>query len=321
MATMRLTMLRSGAAPMLALAVGSLLAAAPAAPPPQPATPQTGATWAPDAQAPTEAEVHERAAKLTDNQHDDDTALDQYERIEHYVERTGGPNSRVLLDKTYRMVPDGGGTSKLLIEDHGTPGDPQEYRRQLQTLADILKVMANPNDSRAKAAYEKYEKRKRDRAEFLDVARSAFIVKWQDREMWNGRTCDVFTLNSDPSFHPHSIFQDALAHVTAKIWVDRQTNQLARGEADVTSDTYFGGGILGRLSRGSKISMEQAEVAPGVWLPTRYQYDFSGRKFLFSFEQHETIEVTHYRRIGPPGEALAAIQKELAAGKPTPGDP
>jgi hypothetical protein len=67
--------------------------------------------------------------------------------------------------------------------------------------------------------------------------------------------------------------------------------------------------------------MEQAEVAPGIWLPTLYQYDYSGRKFLFSFAQHQTIEASHYRRIGPPSEALVAIQNELTSGKPTPGDP
>ncbi len=182
-------------------------------------------------------------------------------------------------------------------------------------------MMANPNDPRAKTAYEKYQKRQHERAEFVDMSQTAFVVKWQDREVWNGRPCDVFTLTPDPNFHPHSMYQDAMAHVTGKIWVDRETGQLARGEADVTSDIYFGGGILGRLARGSKVSMEQAEVAPGIWLPMRYQYDFSGRKFLFSFEQHQTIEVSHYQRIGPPSQALLAIQKELATGKPTPGDP
>jgi hypothetical protein len=263
MVAMRLTMLRRCVVSIVALTMGPLLVAGapslrtgPAVPPAQTGAAQTGAAWNPDEQAPTDTEVRERAAKLVENQHNDDAALDQYERVEHYVEHTGGASPRVVLDKTYRIVPTGGGTAKLLVADHGMPSDPQEYRRQMQLLVGILEMMANPGDSRAKAASEKYQKRKHDRAEFVDVARTAFIVKWQDREMWSGRVCDVFVLTSDPSFHPHSIFQDALAHVTAKIWVDRETNQLARGEAAVTGDTYFGGGILGRLSRGSKVSME-----------------------------------------------------------------
>jgi len=273
------------------------------------------------AKAPAETEIHERAAKLIQNQHTNDAALEQYERVEHYVERTTGPNSRVILDKTYRIVPNGGGTTKILLSDHGMPIDPKDYRRELELLRGILEMMAHPDDSRAKAAYEKYQKRQRERADFVDVARSAFVVKWEGRETCDGRACEVFVLNPDPNFHPHSMYQDAMAHVTGKIYVDRETNELIRGQMDVTSDIYFGGGILGRLSRGSQVSMDQAEVAPGIWLPTRYQYDFSGRKFLFSFTQHQTIEASHYRRIGPPAEALAAIQKELATGKPAAGDP
>jgi hypothetical protein len=269
----------------------------------------------------SDAEVNERAAKLIENQHKDDMALETYERTEHEVDRTTGTSTHVILDKTYRVIPTGGGTMKLLVSDHGMPVDPKEYLQQLGTLRGILEMMANPGDSRAKAAYEKYEKRQHDRAEFLDMARTQFVVKWQGREFLNGHMCEVIALTPDPNFHPHSIYQSAIAHVTAKIWVDRESNQLVRGEAYVTSDTYFGGGILGKLSRGSKVSMDQAEVAPGIWLPADYQYDFSGRKFLFSFEQHQAIEASHYRRIGPPSEALAAIQKELASGKSAAGDP
>src|SRR5208337_2681921 len=119
----------------------------------------------------------------------------------------------------------------------------------------------------------------------------------------------------NPDFRPHGLFQDALAHVVAQIWVDRETTQMAHGEARVTSDVSFGGGFLGKLYRGGVVSMEQAEMTPGIWLPTHYQYDYSGRKFLFSFEQHQSIDASRYRRVGTPGEALLLVQSELAHGK------
>ena len=117
------------------------------------------------------------------------------------------------------------------------------------------------------------------------------------------------------------MFQDAFAHTTAKLWVDRQMTQIVHGEAHVTSDISFGAGILGKLYRGSVVSMDQAEIAPGIWLPTRYQYDYAGRKFLFTFDQHQIIEVGRYRRMGPPNEALQAVQNELSNGKTFSEDP
>ena len=59
------------------------------------------------------------------------------------------------------------------------------------------------------------------------------------------------------------------------------------------------------------------KVAEGVWLPTRMQYDFKGRKFVFGFELHEAVEASHYRHIGGPRLALAAIRRELNSAQAT----
>jgi hypothetical protein len=91
---------------------------------------------------------------------------------------------------------------------------------------------------------------------------------------------------------------------------------MVRGEAHITRDISFGGGILGKVYRGGVFSMEQAEVSPGIWEPTRYQYDFGGRKFVFSFDEHEVVEASRYRRVGPPKDALVVVQNELASSKP-----
>jgi hypothetical protein len=57
--------------------------------------------------------------------------------------------------------------------------------------------------------------------------------------------------------------------------------------------------------------MVQEEVAPGIWLPTLYDYELDGRKFLFAFGIHEHTEVTRYRRVGPPPEAVEIMRNEL----------
>jgi hypothetical protein len=55
---------------------------------------------------------------------------------------------------------------------------------------------------------------------------------------------------------------------------------------------------------------ERYEIFPGCWLPTFAQYDFDGRKLFMNFSIHERTFYTRYRYIGPPHEALQAIQKE-----------
>jgi len=273
------------------------------------------------AQAPTDAEIRARSDKLIANQHRDDKALDEYERVERHRDLTAGANPHTIEDHTYRVVPNGGGTQKILLKDAGKPTDPAEYRRQLQAWESVLEIMLKPNDSRTKTAQEKYDKRMHERADLVDAMKDAYTVKWLGLETRNGRLCDVIQLDPNPNFHPRSIFQEALAHATAKIWVDHTEDQLVRGEALITHDISVGGGIVGKLYRGSSFSMEQAEVSPSIWLPTRYQYDFTGRKFFFGFEQHQIIDASRYRRVGPPKEALALVESELASGKTFSEDP
>ena len=269
--------------------------------------------------APPAAQIEVRAQRLVANQHHNDTALEQYERIEHQVSRTGGENPRVLEDRIFRVVPTGSGTMKLLLKTDGRATDPAEYRKQLQAWVDLLSLMLKPDDPRTKSANAKWQKKQQDRAELVDASRQAFSITWVGREERNGRDCDVLDLQPNNSFRPRTVFQDAITHVIAKIWVDRDSNQMVRAEAHLLRDVSFGGGILGKLYRGGVFSLEQAEVSPGLWLPSRYQYDFTARKFLFTFEEHQYIEAGQYHRDGPPAEALAIAANELATGKMTYG--
>jgi hypothetical protein len=272
-------------------------------------------------QPPSDAEIHERAQKLIENQHRDDAAIDEYERIEHHVDRTAGANPRVLEDKLYRVVPTGTGSLKILLKQDNKLTDPVLYRQQLQTWKELLELALKPDDPRAKLTYSKWQKKKTDRADLVDATRQAFLTKWIGRETVNGRPCDVFELDPNPNFHPHTIFQDAMTHITAKLWVDREQVQLARAEAHVMRDISFGGGILGKLYRGGVFSFQQTEITPDIWLPARYQYDFMGRKFLFTFEEHQYIEASQYRHDGLPKQALALVESEIASGKVVNGDP
>jgi hypothetical protein len=270
---------------------------------------------------PTEAQIRERTQRLLANQHRDDEAMDQYERVERRIDYTSGPNPRTVDDKTYRVVPTGGGTLKILVKNGEVQADPNDYHQQLLLWESILQMMSQPDSSKAKSAYEKYDKRKRERAQFVDAAASAYVAKWVRRETYNNRVCDVFELDPNPQFHPHSMFQDAFSHIAAKAWVDHDQDQIVHAEGRVLSDISFGGGILGKLYKGGFVSMDQAEVTPGIWLATRYEYDFSGRKFFFSFDEHQITYASHYRRVGTPQEALALVQNELAGRKPFIEDP
>ncbi|MFY9691643.1 MAG: hypothetical protein WAJ86_17020, partial [Candidatus Acidiferrales bacterium] len=67
---------------------------------------QTGASTkivrASPAQAPPADEIQAHAKKLIENQHKNDQALEEYERIERYQDFTTGASPQTIQDKVYR---------------------------------------------------------------------------------------------------------------------------------------------------------------------------------------------------------------------------
>jgi hypothetical protein len=267
------------------------------------------------------AEVQELSARVIANQHHNDRMLDQYERIEHTVIRKPGTNPPVIQQETLsRILPTGTGIMRLPLTAPGKPANPAAYRAQLVYLANVLNVVAHP-DATEQQTLDHYQKRQKDRADMVSNVGSAFRFSWLGRETRDGHPLIKLQMDPNPSFHPTSPTAQVLTHVRAVVWVDESNAQVVHLEAEVISDVYFGAGIIAKLYRGGRFTMDQAEVAPGVWEPVRYDYNFDGRKFVFGFGDHETTDFTEYRRVGPPAEELQAVGNELntsAADPPRP---
>ena len=129
-----------------------------------------------------------------------------------------------------------------------------------------------------------------------------------------------YRMEPNPNFHPTSRLATIFTRVRGFVWIEEESNQLARVEGDIIEDLSIGL-FLGKIYKGSHFMQERYEVSPGVWLPSFLEYDFDGRKFLMSFAIHERTFYTNYKRIGAPKEALAAIRAELNNGARSPADP
>src|SRR5215469_15074036 len=234
---------------------------------------------APDQTPLTDEQVHDLMVRTIANQHRDDAALDSFERIEHRVSRANDSGGTVRDERTLRVVPTGSGTLRILLRQNGSPVPAALYQRQLRDWENILQVAVHPDDP---------------------------------REISDGRTLEKLQLDPNPNYQPHDDPSDLLTHARATVWVDPEAAQLASVDATVIRAVNFGGGVLGKIYRGGTFHMEQAPVAPDIWEPSLYQYDISGRKFLFSFTMHEATSTTHYNFLGEPQKALEVAKDDLA---------
>jgi hypothetical protein len=275
---------------------------------------------------PTSEQIRLLFERTAENQHRNDRAVEEFERMEHVVTHGAGDSSIAVSDRTDRVLPSGTGTMKLQVAENGIPVSQDLYRRELQYAVGALSLAIHPNE-RYKQDLLKFERRQRDRAELVDTGIKAFRITWAGWETHSDpaggrepRTLAKFTLEPDPNYKPTSRVAVTFEHVRAMVWIDESAAQFARLEGDITSDITFGGGIAGKIYHGGHFIMEQSEIVPGLWLPTLYTYDVDGRKFLFGFGLHERTEVSRYRHVGLPQQSIELIRNELnnlAAATPT----
>jgi len=267
---------------------------------------------------PSPQELQALLNRVVANQHHNDNQLQLFEWNERQIVQQHA-NDKPSEDKTWRVIPTGTGTVRVLLQDAGIPVDPAMYRKQLQDAEQALVNSTNPNLAREKQDEAKFARRKHDRDELVDAIRNAFVYKFQGREVRDGRTLAKFSAEPNPDYHPTSRMTAMLLHVRGTAWVDESAGQVVRLDAEIFKDISFFGGIAGKIYHGSRIVLEQGQVAPGIYMPTRYEFDAAGRKFLFSLEIHKKTEESRYRRIGPPREALGTIRRELSSGGPPAG--
>ena len=253
--------------------------------------------------------------RIIADQHNDDAVLDLYERIERRETRKTASESASTQVQVFRVVPSGTGTDRIPVGADGKPMDREVYAAELRTLENALIRATEPSDRAQRDALARFAKRRKDRAELVDALRDAFVYTWLGREERGGRVLAKFQLDPNPEYKPTSRLTGIFSHVRGVAWVDESAGQLARVEAEITNDISLGGGLVAKVYKGGRFVMDQTEVAPGVWLPVLYDYNFEGRKFFFGIGVHERTTVSQYKRIGPPKEALAVIRAELSNPK------
>lgn len=270
-----------------------------------PAGAQSGAA------APSPEEMRRLVERMISNTHRNDEAIEEYERVERWIERRSEKDPQARLDKTYRVVPTGTGTLKVILKENGQPVAPAYYRDELRQLAQALEWAVDPGDPKQKARVDKWKKRSGDRYQAVEAFRDAYTVAWLGPESLEGHSLVKIHFEPKPDFQARSIGADLLSNSRVTLWLDGDA-QVLRLEAELVRDMAFGGGLLGKIYKGSRVTIDQMEVAPGLWMPRSMHYQVRGRKFLFSQQQWRSGEAGDYRRIGPPREALSVVRAELA---------
>jgi len=248
-------------------------------------------------------------SRVIANQKRVDADLNVYERVERVEIRKTGSDPKPSEVKVWRVFPAGTGTSKIPLSAEAKPTSAEGYRAALEKLQTTL-VWAAETGPAQREAYAKVERRKKERNELIDSTRKAFLFTKIGEEMRGDRVLEKYEMTRNPAFKPSTRNEMLFTRIAGTLWIDKETSELAKIEGHVTEDITLAL-FLAKVYRGSYFMQEWYEMSPGVWLPSYQQYDFDGRKFVVPFSIHERTFYTHYRRVGPPREAVEVVRGEL----------
>jgi len=242
-------------------------------------------------------------------QHRSDEALDEYDRTERIVY---SDHDQKTTDTTSRLVPVGGGEMRVDMNRNGQPVPPAEIAQEWRDVEGMIESRTHTDDPAVKKEYEKQANRRREIAKMVDAINDAFFFRYAGRTLREGRSVVELDYQPNPEFKSSLRYAWAYKDVAGKVWVDEASGCVVRLEAQLLHDIPVGGGIVGKVYSGARMELEQAEEAPGIWLPTFSSYDVEGRKFLFPASFHRKLYASDYRHIGPPAQALALLRSEHA---------
>jgi hypothetical protein len=266
-----------------------------------------------------DAQVRAMVQRAIAVQHRSEDALDEYDRTERVISRDGDDQSTETVS---RLVPVGGGEMRVEMDRNGQPVPADEIASTWRNVMGTMESRTHVNDPDVKKEYEKAGKRKEEVSKMVDAIGEAFRFHYAGRMLRNGRSVVELDYEPNPGFKSSLRYAGVYRRIWGKVWVDESSGAVVRLEAQLRQDVPIGGGIIGKVYQGSHMELEQAEEAPGIWLPTFTSYDIEGRKFVFPASFHRKLYSSDYRHIGPPAQALALLRSEhaelinLKAGRP-----
>jgi len=213
----------------------------------------------------------------------------------------------------------------MLIAVDGHPLTPQQEQVEASHLAWLAE---NPEQLRKKQAREKEDEERSFR--IVKALPDAFRYEYagaanQETGLPASGPLVRLKFTPNPSYSPPSHVEQVLTGMEGYLLIDSASRRLARIDGTLFRDVTFGWGIAGRLDKGGRFVVQQADVGDGAWEITEMQLNITGKILLFktlNMISDESFNDFHRVPDNLPFargvELLKAEEKKLAQGNSTP---
>jgi hypothetical protein len=179
---------------------------------------------------------------------------------------------RLTTTKEIYETKDGEVARLLAVNDQALSADDEQ--KEQARLNDLL---ADPGKQRHRKQAEDT-----DSGRALMVLRelpNAFLYQYAGTADGSQGKLEKFTFRPNPNFSPPNLETEILTQMTGEISIDPARGRVTHLEGHLQQDVDFLWGVVGRLSKGGWIAIDQADIGDGQWHIVRFQMQMNSRVF------------------------------------------
>jgi hypothetical protein len=199
---------------------------------------------------------------------------------------------------TYEVTNLEGSPYRRLVGRNDTPLSPEEAKLEQQKLQSSIEERRKETPQQRSKRIADYEQRQEERRhDFVIEIPAAFNFRIVGEDASHGAPAWIIQGTPKPGFKGRSrIARAAFSNVNCKFWVSKKDDQAQRIEMDIF-DTVSFGWLLVRLSKGSRVVVEQTPVEDGLWFPKKIMVDAAAKIMLIkSYRMEMLYDYSGYKK-------------------------
>lgn len=226
----------------------------------------------------------QNAAEIVRRALAEDTASEAIARNYTYLEkqelRTRDGNTMKVRDSnTYDVTLLEGSPYRRLISHNGRPLSAADERKEQEKLRQSIEGRKHETEAQRQQRIADWHRKEEKQHEPLHEIPEAFNLRFDPDETIEGHPVYVIEGTPKPGYKPKTKTAFFLPKVKGRFWITKDGFQAVKIEF-VTLDTISWGGIVARVSKGTRVTVELTRVNNEVWLPKRILVAGSARVLL-----------------------------------------
>jgi len=194
--------------------------------------------------------------------------------------------------RTYRVTMIFGSPYRQLVALDGEPLSAQQRAAEQSKLEQATARRRNESPRERTRRNAEYRKERQRDHQMIEQLAAAFNFRLAGQQKQGSR--DVYVLEATPraGYVPPTRNAAVLTGMRGTLWVDAQTFQWIKVEAEVTRPVQIAG-FVARVMPGTRFALEYAPVTSDVWLPTHYTMQ-SHARLLYVFSRRDQADESYY---------------------------